>query len=1195
MKMSGHDLPLFSKILILLICGVLCTAIPSQSFSQVYKHANIWYFGDSVGMDFNTGYPVVLYDGVLFTLGTSRGAVAMSDTNGSLLFYSNGLSIWNKQHQPMDLSFMASSYDVVSFPKSGSDHEYFVFSVPNYFSPILDRIYYSVIDMSLNGGLGGAGDPVKLTSIPDPGQKITATRHKNNSDTWVVLRKISAHYYASILVSAGTVAPEPILSPAPSFEISSYIGSSQLEGQIKISYDNDYLVYTNLGDISSLSYDYSRIEVCKFDDGTGLVDYLYTLQLKDPSLTTSPLLAMGVEFSPDSRYLYLSGVVSKSDTGFVYQLDMNYIEDSAGFLQSRVLVGLGKRFFGMQLARDGKIYITSRHAGSNSTPYLSVIHDPWKNGTGCNFEAKAIYLSPRNGRGKLTNVFPYFLFRFDYEGHCEGVPIQFDPWFVPEPDYIEWNFGDPASGPNNTSTIPDATHVFTDGGTYKVSVYVEYPDGRIEETSREIEIDYMPEPDLGPDTFICTGGSVILDAYCGPYLYSWSTGAIGTSQITVSDTGWYWVRARNDEGCWGTDSIHIAFYPSAVLDTFQLQISPTTCGGNMGVVKGLQAVGVPPFFYHWTDDMGDTIAQSLDIYHLPVGNYTLHVTDGNDCRAVFGPFTIHDAGDVLIEEVHYTPDYCGQQSGSITVTAVSGLSDMLFYSIDNGANYYANEGVFTGLPGGSYALRVKDSSDCQDVYEQNPLILENLPGPQINQVNITPSLAGQNNGAIEILAVSPCDTLYYSNDNGSSFQVNDGWFPGLAPGFYTCVVLDEYGCDTAFTVEVIEETALSLQAVAGDDEVCPGNTAFVPLTVTNFQDVASFRANLLFNNALLQCQGYANTHPNLEDSIQAVVFPAEGRIEVTWSSNPLTLPQQSTIADLVFASVDPGTSLVDWDGQPGAGYFRNDQGGDLPVDYHTGEVKVYNNVSFYLQNQLEACQGEDIFITPQLLSSNGDVTYLWTSPSGDTSSNMTHSFLDARPQQSGIYHLLVVDTAQCHAEEVIQLTVHENPHPDISPQDTLITEEPLELDAGSGYLYYLWSTGETNRQITAESHGWYTVEVESAQGCMGADSVYVLFLAPPPPIEPRDDLVHFPNAFSPNGDGLNDEFRATAGSDITRFHMRIYSRWGELIFESHDLAAGWDGQHNGRPAREGMYVYTVEYSIGDVAKRTANGHVLLLR
>lgn len=59
--------------------------------------------------------------------------------------------------------------------------------------------------------------------------------------------------------------------------------------------------------------------------------------------------------------------------------------------------------------------------------------------------------------------------------------------------------------------------------------------------------------------------------------------------------------------------------------------------------------------------------------------------------------------------------------------------------------------------------------------------------------------------------------------------------------------------------------------------------------------------------------------------------------------------------------------------------------------------------------------------------------------------------------------------------------------------------------------------------------------------------------------------------------------------------MRIYNRWGELVFESHDLAAGWDGQYKGRPAREGMHVYTVEYSIGDGAKRTANGHVLLLR
>ena len=358
---------------------------------------------------------------------------------------------------------------------------------------------------------------------------------------------------------------------------------------------------------------------------------------------------------------------------------------------------------------------------------------------------------------------------------------------------------------------------------------MEYPGGRIEETSREVEVEYAPEPDLGPDTSFCVSSGITLDAECGPNFYSWSTGAIGSPQIIVNDTGWYWVRVENDAGCFEIDSIHLSFLPEAIADTTGLEVIPTTCGGSTGVIKGLIVSGIEPLSWQWIDDLGNPISSSLDIYHLPVGNYTLEVLDSNGCTTSFGPCTIIDAGDVLIDEVEFTNEHCGQQDGSIIVNATSGLSDMLFYSIDNGANYHTNQGVFTGLAAGSYAVRVRDSSNCQDVFINNPIIIENLDAPEILSVNIGACAQGQSNGSIEISALGGGDTLYYSNDNGVNYQINDGGFFSLLAGFYTCIVMDEVGCDTTFVVEVPEEITLRLQAIAGEDEVCPGNAAFVPL------------------------------------------------------------------------------------------------------------------------------------------------------------------------------------------------------------------------------------------------------------------------------------------------------------------------------------------------------------------------------
>jgi len=533
------------------------------------------------------------------------------------------------------------------------------------------------------------------------------------------------------------------------------------------------------------------------------------------------------------------------------------------------------------------------------------------------------------------------------------------------------------------------------------------------------------------------------------------------------------------------------------------------------------------------------------------------------------------------------------------VHAVSGLGDMLFYSIDNGANYYANEGIFTGLSAGNYAVRVRDSSDCQDVYVNNPVIIQNTDAPEIVDLQIGACSSGQSNGYIEITAIGGGDDLYYSNDNGVNFQVNDGGFYDLLAGFYTCVVMDEAGCDTTFIVEVPEEITLRLQAVAGEDEVCPGNMAFVPLYVSNFNDVAYFKTTLLYDMTLLTCTGYANTQTQIEDSLEVMLFPAEGRVELNWQSPSVTLPDNTILTDLVFESLDPGLSMVAWDGSAGASLFLNSTGLTIPVDYYLGSVRIYEEVFFTLESQVEACQGDDIEISPMLWSSNGEVSYIWTDPSGSTSTSEILSISNAQPSHSGIWSLRITDTLDCYSEDSVEITIHPTPVPAFAGQDTITTEEPVEIDAGDGFTSYLWNTGETSQLITAEVEDWYSVMIESLYGCAGEDSVYVQFVTapppPPPPEEPPGELILLPNAFTPDGDGLNDEFKAIGQPDnLSSFSMTIFNRWGQMVFETKDISLGWDGTYQGKPSPAGTYVFRVEYSISSRSFDTS-GTVILVR
>ncbi len=92
----------------------------------------------------------------------------------------------------------------------------------------------------------------------------------------------------------------------------------------------------------------------------------------------------------------------------------------------------------------------------------------------------------------------------------------------------------------------------------------------------------------------------------------------------------------------------------------------------------------------------------------------------------------------------------------------------------------------------------------------------------------------------------------------------------------------------------------------------------------------------------------------------------------------------------------------------------------------------------------------------------------------------------------------------------------------------------------------------------------------------------------------------FKNAFTPNGDGINDTFNGIGfgfdlSSDINQYNMKIYDRWGELIFETNDLANGWDGSLNGKKLESEAFVYSISITDTNAQKHTFRGTVTLVR
>ncbi len=1170
------------------ILSIICYFSLINLFSQ--NEANIWHFGEHHGLDFNSGNPLIINN---TGHSSSNSNATMSDSLGNFMFSFNGETIWNSAGDTMqngeDINgdYYATQGALI-VPLTESGNIYYVFSVPAENHPFRG-FYYSVIDMELDGGLGGVIEGKKNVVIDDGGyvmEKITAVKHRNGKDIWIIARKLFFDdAYRSYLLTPSGLNTDPVINEVR------YVNYTTVVGTMKVSPNKKYLVAAYMNEHPTNQYE-QLFDICSFNVETGKIEILYGVGKIIMGVTYEP---WAVEFSPDSKLLYLTYYNEGSDFYELYQYDMQYIDDSALFLQSEIFID-STQVCGLQLARDGKIYGTGKYRDYQHGDYFGVINKPWKRGTACDFERDAIYIGEDAIPVFFQNIMLDYLYRFEWEGSCSGSPIQFKPNFI-NPLEITWDFGD--GSPPVTETNPE--HIYNAAGEYEVHVTVEYYDTtafmnqRIEETSRVVTIKQSPEPDLGGDIIVCESTQITLDAGTTPGTYTWendtATIAFGQNlyQLTVSDTGNYRVRVRNTSGCTGYDTIHVGWYPTAQINEQNLQVQPTTPGGSTGSITGLMVDGTPPLTFQWYDSDGNIIGNTLDLYNLSEGNYYLKITDGNGCVSLSRAYTI-SSGTIVIDSVDTKDSHCGQDTGEIIIYASSHTGGPFEYSIDNGTSWQ-NSNSFTSLGGGSYTLRARELGNGETPWSFNPVEILDIAGPQITNITTIPETNHTSNGEIIITATNTVDSLWYSIDNGQTYQYNNGSFTGLAAGIYICVVKDRYGCEAEMAVEIISHNTQLVEAIAGDDYACVGNAATNPLLVSDFMDIKRFNAVLEYDNTMLTCEGYTNIVEELEEGITISTQTNNNKVYINWEGTvPLTLQDKTTILELVFKCNEEGLTGISWEASPGESNFYNELGEEIPASYTMGQVRIFSRPEIILGNSQSWCEGEEVTISPFVMGGSGEVTAHWDGPNGYSQDGELLWIPDIQQNMQGTYTLEVQDTADCTEAKQTEVVVIPSPQISFNEYDTLWAEQGYVLDAGSEGEYYIWNTGSTSSAIIIDTAGEYSVQVTSEDGCKSTDSVYVLW---------DTDPFILPNAFTPNGDGLNDTYGVVARYDYAKLYsLSIYNRWGQKIFESADINTKWDGTYKGTPCMAGSYIVRISYREYDSRiplTKVQQGTVMLVR
>ncbi len=532
---------------------------------------NIWYFGFGAGIDFNTGAPVVLTNGAISTY---EGCASISDASGVLQFYTDGVSVWNRNHIAMpggSFSLLGGSSSTQSaniLPVVGSPGQYYIVTTPS--AGNNSGFHYSIVDMNLQGGLGDVTS-LNVWLMDSVVEGSTIVPHANGVDYWIVTHKFGTADYYSFPVNAAGIQ-SPVVSTTGNM-----IGAIDVYdqiGYIKPSPCGNKIAYANTGG--------NFFDLSDFNNSTGVLSGTLAL----PSTVGASIGSYGVEFSPDGSRLY-GGV---NGTGEIYQFDLN-AGSPAAIIASGIIIGTayGANLGALQLGPDNKIYV-----GRYTFEYLGVINDPNTLGVACNYADSGLFLGAVNTCWGLPghygniwcNLTPVAI--FSAPNHiCPGTCTYFNNLSLNASSFL-WTF---TGASPSTSIDANPTNIcYNSPGTYSVSLVASNATDADTLTLNNF-ITVYPYP--SPQGISQSGDTLFANA--GAAGYQWYLNGIAISGATdyfyvAPEGGDYNLVATNGNGCEVEaaifdvvaglnnigNNIPFSFYPNPVTDKLTISLEHGT-------------------------------------------------------------------------------------------------------------------------------------------------------------------------------------------------------------------------------------------------------------------------------------------------------------------------------------------------------------------------------------------------------------------------------------------------------------------------------------------------------------------------------------------------------------------------------------------------------------------------------------------
>ncbi|MEO5998361.1 MAG: gliding motility-associated C-terminal domain-containing protein [Chitinophagaceae bacterium] len=1222
-------------------------AIFISEIAVAQKELNNWFFGKNAALNFGSGAPV-------FTPGSAlvspAGCSSISDNQGNLLFYSNGVTVWNRNHQPMpngtglDGDAGATQSVLITF-HPGNANLYYVFTMDK--AGGANGLRYSLVDMSLNGGLGDVDGTQKNVVFNLLGsEKIGAVKHRNGRDIWLVVPFANSNSFFVYLIDCTGLISFPYV-----FNVGGALNSA---GYMKFSPDGKKLAVANFGD---------NFEILDFDNSNGVLSNPQLIPSALPGLNCGPY---GVEFSPDSKLLYVTEAYTckPSNTYDIYQFRLDPLISNT--VASRVLLDAGNTNMAgaLQLGPDNKIYIAYDGAS-----YLGAINSPNTYGVACNLTKSILLQAPSASTLGLPNAIAGFKRNALGEDTTicgSSLTLKLD---LPATTYL-WSDGSVAD-----SLLVTAT------GKYWVDMININPNGEscmISDTVNVV-LRSLPTVNLGNDTSVCQGKFPLLLAPSVPGAsFLWQDSSTNAT-FSASGQGLYWLQVSLGN-CTARDSIDIT---SAIVTPFNLGTDTTICSGDsLSLTANVTAAS-----YMWnTGETSKTIKAKAAGKYWCEATYAFGCSYTDSIEIFIKPSPLVNLGNDTILCQNQFPYQLNQSIPGASYLWPDGSSGNTFTI--NGSGVYWLRATLNGctttdsITVNSNPISTFNLGADTVVCTNKPLVLTVNPafitykwsnGNNTNTINVNTSgkywcEVSNGNGCVSSdtinITINPQPVINLGNDTsvcqnalpltigqtvtGASYVWQDGstnsTFSVTGSGTYW-VKATINGCSASDTI-VISAPPSSVFSLGADTTIC--STA--PYTLKANITAASYLWNTGANTQSITvsssgkywCKVNAGTACSFSDTIEItisspVIFSLGKDTVICQNALPLTIGQTVTGASYVWQDGSTNSTFsvtgsgTYWVKATINGCSASDTifitaspssvfslGADTTI-CSTGPYTLKANIAAgsYLWNSGANTQSITInsrgvywceinrgtgcsysdtikveFAPPIVFSLGKDTLICQNTPllldvtnSGDTYSWQDNS---KQPQylvtKSGTYYVAVTKGG-CTKSDSIVVTYGTQLLPDLGVDKSICPGESLLLDPNVTATSYLWQDGSTNRTFRVTQPGTYKVQVISQCG-ISTDEVIVSTGA---------CKLMIPNAFAP-GKGPNNTFRVLNAVDLKDFNLRVFNRWGQQVYSSFKATDGWDGRYKGIDQPSEAYIYTLSYTdAGSGKKISQKGIVMLVR